>query len=406
MRLLRSSFRTWWQVPRNASKQIEHRQVSFLELFYDLVYVALIAQLAHDLAYHLTWEGLGTFVFLFVIVWWAWNNGTFYHDLHGNNDMRTRVFTFLQMFAVVGMAIFAHDAMGKNSVGFALSYAAFQFILSILWWRTGVHDQEHRVLVRPFLAGYAVSTGLFIASVFVDTSVRYHLWALAVFISFIFPLLMLVLSGRNPAMKAQFDIISKGTPSLVERVGLFTIIVVGEVVIGVVAGASGKELTGRTAGAAALGTLVAIAIWWVYFDFISHRPHHPGLLGWSLWYYLHLPMVMAIAAVGAALTSIIANADDQLLLGAKWLFLGSLAAILLCVAFLTHTVQRPDNHRSYLRAGSLAMVASALVILATGALELTTLAVIGTSAALLLAPVMFGFLTWLRSAVGNDGVQT
>ena len=52
MDLLKQYFRTWWQPPRPISDQPEHRSVSFLELFYDLVYVVLIAQLAHGLAEH------------------------------------------------------------------------------------------------------------------------------------------------------------------------------------------------------------------------------------------------------------------------------------------------------------------------------------------------------------------
>ncbi len=128
--------------PRKAGDRLEHLQVSFLELFYDLVYVVLISQLSHSLAEHISLVGVAGFAFLLVIVWWAWFNGSSYHDLHGSNDLRTRVLTFLQMFTVIAMAVFAHDALGDSSVGFSLSYAAFQLILTYLWWRTGVHDPD------------------------------------------------------------------------------------------------------------------------------------------------------------------------------------------------------------------------------------------------------------------------
>ena len=83
---LKSSFRVWWQVPRKASDRQDERAVTFLELFYDLVYVVIIAELAHALAAHPDPKGIAAFGFLFVIVWWAWINGAIYHDLHGNND--------------------------------------------------------------------------------------------------------------------------------------------------------------------------------------------------------------------------------------------------------------------------------------------------------------------------------
>jgi low temperature requirement protein LtrA len=92
---LRTTFRLWWQPLRRLRDRESHRQVTFLELFYDLVYVVLIAELAHALSGHVDLVGLVGYAFLFVVVWWAWLNGTLYHDLHGNNDIRTRVFTFL-----------------------------------------------------------------------------------------------------------------------------------------------------------------------------------------------------------------------------------------------------------------------------------------------------------------------
>ena len=50
MNIFKNSFRLWWQPPRRAGDRIEHRQVTFLELFYDLVYVAVIAELSHSLS--------------------------------------------------------------------------------------------------------------------------------------------------------------------------------------------------------------------------------------------------------------------------------------------------------------------------------------------------------------------
>jgi low temperature requirement protein LtrA len=168
MTSLRASFRTWWQPPRRLIDREAERRVTFLELFYDLVYVVLIAELAHALAGHVDLAGLVSYAFLFIIVWWAWLNGTMYHDPHGNNDIRTRVFTFLQMFTVASMAVFAHNALGEGSAGFALSYAAFQLILTFLWWRTGVHDPDHRPLSQPYVLAFLVTTLLFVVSVFAD----------------------------------------------------------------------------------------------------------------------------------------------------------------------------------------------------------------------------------------------
>ena len=68
MALFIQNFSQWWQPPRKAGDRLEHRQVTFLELFYDLVCVVLIAELSHALATHIGLAGLGGFAFLFVIV--------------------------------------------------------------------------------------------------------------------------------------------------------------------------------------------------------------------------------------------------------------------------------------------------------------------------------------------------
>ena len=200
-----SSFRSWWQPPRKTIDREEDRSVTFLELFYDLVYVVLVAELAHGLATNVTLAGVAGFAFLFIIVWWAWINGTLYHELHGNNDVRTRVFTFLQMFTVAAMAVFAHNALGEGSIGFALSYTAFQLILTYLWWRTGVHDPEHRPLSTPYVLAFLFNTLLFIISVFVPPPWRFVLWGIALVISLLLPLNTLRMGRKNPEVREELD---------------------------------------------------------------------------------------------------------------------------------------------------------------------------------------------------------
>ena len=45
MTSLRASVRRWWQPPKNIRDREEERSVTFLELFYDLVYVATLIQI-------------------------------------------------------------------------------------------------------------------------------------------------------------------------------------------------------------------------------------------------------------------------------------------------------------------------------------------------------------------------
>ena len=61
MKSLRKNFRRWWQIPRRAGDPHQDHRVTFLELFYDLVYVVLIAQLSHALSVNISFSGIGSF---------------------------------------------------------------------------------------------------------------------------------------------------------------------------------------------------------------------------------------------------------------------------------------------------------------------------------------------------------
>ncbi|HSH65603.1 MAG TPA: low temperature requirement protein A [Bacteroidia bacterium] len=52
------------------------KKIGWLELFYDLVYVAAISQLTHHLAQHPSWHPLCYSCLLFSLVFWSWVNGS------------------------------------------------------------------------------------------------------------------------------------------------------------------------------------------------------------------------------------------------------------------------------------------------------------------------------------------
>jgi low temperature requirement protein LtrA len=403
MNSLRGSFRRWWQPPKNIRDREEERSVTFLELFYDLVYVVLIAELAHSLSEHITPAGVGGFAFLFIMVWLAWLNGTLYHDLHGNNDIRTRVFTFLQMFTVAAMAVFAHNALGEGSVGFALSFAAYQFVLTWLWWRTGVYDPNHRPLSQPYSLAFLISTLLFIASVFVPVPWRFYLWGLALLLSLLIPFYTISQGRTNPDIQAQIDISFSMSPSAVERFGLFTIIVLGEVIVGVVSGVAGHHhLTWGVGITAALGMLIAIGIWWVYFDFVSHHKPIDKVTKTITWLNLHLPMTIGIAAAGAAVFNVVEHAGEPLPPEVRWLLVGAVGLALISIAVLMRSIQIPDEHFPLYRGGGIVTLISGVLILLLGLSGLSTMPLLVVVIVLLLTPVLYGVVVWVRLLGGEE----
>jgi low temperature requirement protein LtrA len=389
----RSTFRRLWQPPARFEDRPSDRRVTFLELFFDLVFVVVISQLAHRLAEHPSWSGVGWFVFLFYAVWSSWTNGTWYHELHGTNDVSARVFTFAQMLAVAVMAAFIAEVPGPGASAFALAYATNCLILVILWFRTGLHDPSHRPASVPYSFAYLLAGMLFAVSVSVHGPRRYWLWALGLAIQ-VGGQVVGFLRWTPPASQGG-DAVIATTPSLIERLGLFVIIVLGEVIVGAVAGMAeiaSVERDGVVIGL--LGVLVAIGLWWIYFDLVSGRS--PVSSNTQLWLYLHLPLVIAIAAGGAGVLNTVEHAADDVPDEVRWLLVGSLAVALVSVAAITLTLEVRRRFIQVYRPAEVALVLSGLLSIGVGLTAWGAKGSLTAMVILLAAPVATGLVVWLK----------
>src|ERR1700730_5409345 len=109
--------------PRPHGSILFDRRVSFLEVFYDLAYVAVIGQASHQLAQNITLRGALEFAVIFGLIWFAWINGSLYVELHGSEDGRTRNVVFVQMSLLVLLAVFTAGAADRDGPAFSAIYA-------------------------------------------------------------------------------------------------------------------------------------------------------------------------------------------------------------------------------------------------------------------------------------------
>ena len=378
--------------------------MTFLELFFDLVFVAVIAQLAHRLAEHPDWSGVGWFVFLFYAVWSSWINGTYYHDLHTTNDLSIRLFTFAQMLAVALMAVHAGEVPGDGTIGFAIGYTANTFLLVVLWFRTGVHDPSHRPASVPYSIAYLISAILFGLSIGVEAPLTYWMWALALLSEGIG--YYIALNRWTPPESQPGDAVIAASASLIERMGLFVIIVLGEVVVGSVNGMA--ELIPLDPDEMVIGLsgmLVAIGLWWLYFDLVSHR--RPVSRFTQAWLFLHFPLVVAIAAGGAGVLTTIEHISSPLPDSVRWLLVGSLSLAVLAIVALTLVLDirtQGGDARTVYEVADRAALASVVLIVGVGLTGWGSKGSLVTMVALLLLPVFSGMRVWARlGAPGGDG---
>jgi len=110
-----------WQRPQLRDDGDTPRPVGWVELFFDLVFVVIIAVLAGDLERHLDAAGLVRFLLEFVAIFWAWNGFTYYTERFESAGLENRLFVFLAILAVAGLAIWGADGLGSNYLGFAIA---------------------------------------------------------------------------------------------------------------------------------------------------------------------------------------------------------------------------------------------------------------------------------------------
>jgi len=140
------------------------------------------------------------------------------------------------------------------------------------------------------------------------------------------------------------------TDSLTERFGAFIIIVLGETLTGVVAGLSSQPISALTLAVGLIAVVVGSGAWWTYFDFAGGRRPRTDRPASVQWILGHLPLTAAIAAMGAAMVSLIDHAHDGGAPAATgWVLCGGAAVVLYATMLVAGTLQVWDRDRGLYR---------------------------------------------------------
>jgi low temperature requirement protein LtrA len=342
----------WWQPPqlRLGEDSEAERRATWLELFYDLVFVVAIAQLAHNLNEDVSLSGFFGFVALFIPVWWSWIGAAFYVNRFDTDGVGQRLLTALQMLAVGALAVNVHHGLGESSAGFALAYAAVRAVLVMEYLWAGRHVTAARSLTRRYARGFGTAAAIWFVSAFVPMPFRFGLWAVGLAIDFATP----ISAGQLHAQLAP------NSAHLPERFGLFTLIVLGETVVAVVNGVAEQPWNFQSAMAAALGFGIAFSFWWVYFDNLDASAIQAAKTAgrvniYQLWLYAHLLLVIGLTATGVGIEhTILSKSDIPLAFWERWLICGAVALCFLALSAIHRTTvesgstkcsQRQVNYR-------------------------------------------------------------
>src|SRR3954447_20573931 len=242
------------------------QRATWLELFYDLVFVFAITQVSHHLLDDLTWRGAGQSALLLLVVW-SWNYTTWVTNELDPESPVVRLLMIALMLASLLMAAALPEAFGSEAGLFVGSYLPIQvgrhtfLTFAAAAPRTLERERAGRILV------WFVAAGVFwLSGAIADGTARTVLWLIALAIDYGAPLAMFLVPRRPFVGEAAWEV---STAHFSERFALFVIIALGESIVITGATVSGKELDGPLVAAFAAAFLTTAALWWLYFTYVA-----------------------------------------------------------------------------------------------------------------------------------------
>jgi len=282
----------------------QHARVTYVELFFDLVFVFAVTQLSHAVLAHPTVEGVLHAAMLLAAVWWAWVCTSWITNWLDPERVPVRLMMFLLMAAGLVLSAAIPNAFGKGGLTFACAYAFIQVGRSLFFLVSTWREPAHRANVARITAWVTLSAVFWIAGGLLDGEARIIAWIAAIGIDYLSALVGFWTPGLGRSSTSDW-VVEGG--HMAERTALFTIIALGESIIVTGATVVGMPWTLETIAAFATSLVGSIAMWWIYFSFTAEaaseaiaESEDPGAIARLAYTYSHLIPIAGIivAAVG------------------------------------------------------------------------------------------------------------
>lgn len=270
---------------------------TFVELFFDLVFVFAITQVTHYAAHHLDVQGILRSVMVFWLIWWGWSQFTWALNAANTDHHHVRVATLISTgvaFAMAASVEKAFAAESREALWFALSYIGVRILGLGLYYKVVYSNPDQRSAVATFAGLSIAGLAAVLVGSLVDPTLRNWIWLGAIALD----------SG---AARVSGDRHAWGLHAghFAERHGLIVIIALGESLI-VAGSALTSAATGRALAAGAVAVLMTCLLWWTYFGWVrevleekltSSTGRERARLGRDSYTFWHFALVSGIIAL-------------------------------------------------------------------------------------------------------------
>lgn len=327
--------------------------VGWLELFYDLVFVAAVVTFSDAISFAPNPGRIGAVDAAFAAMWLIWLATTLHANRYRDDGAVQRALVLAQMVLLTVNALAVGDGFEAHPGLISVTYALLALDVALMYAHS-VHgrDAAGRLAAVRRNQYCAVALPIFVAA-FAPEAARVALWVVGL-VLLAWPTLGFRF-GRLGAVPP-FD-----EPHFVERLGLLTIIVCGESFVKVSLLAADGTLDGIDLAVLVTMFVFVFGVWWAYFDDVPNAGIRPEATRTTGWLVGHLVVQLALVASAVGFAKVLGYELGTTLTGDKSLLLTlPLVGVLLGLTLIGVCSRRvPQRGLVALRLGVVALVGAA-----------------------------------------------
>lgn len=354
-------------------------RVTYVELFFDLVFVFALTQLSAYLSENQTPIGALEGVIMVCALWWAWVSTTWVTNWLDPAKFPVRGAVLALTFVAFVLSVSIAEAFGERAWAFAIAYVVLQVgRTGFIVWAMMRHDREVSKDFTRVLVWTCAGATLWIAGALVPLPWQLPLWIAALGLELLGTILGFPLPRHGRVLIGAWDL---SGPHIAERTALFVLITLGETLLATGFAFAGMESSPESIAAMASAFVATAAAWWIYFDHgerigseAIEASDEPGRLARTAYTWVHLAIVAGLVVLSVGDKEALSHPHAQGLAPTLAVLGGPLLFLVGTVIF--RRVLGDDWPLSQLAGiGALAVIAVAAL---TGTMDALTLAVLAS----------------------------
>lgn len=327
---------------------MEEKKVTWLELFFDLVFVTAVSYTTHlfvQIEHHPDnfWFYFGEYLLMVFPMFWLWAGQSMFFNRFSEHLRNPELFMLPQMFFFILMTASLGFEFSSTYHSFLAGYLGVR-ILTIWQYYIVSKQQENQQKKATLLLTKILSIGIIIPalSILIDSYWHFIIMYVGIFIDMLLPILY-----RNQLSK-----VSVNMPHITERLGLFVLITFGESLVAITNILKDHTTEQETVFYACVSFILICTLWSSYFFPFEKTIDRKVQTNGQIILYGHFFVLLAIMMLAGTIELLHQNVLPQAILLA--FLYGSISLFYISTRIIFYLHRKKES--SYLKKENLIIV--------------------------------------------------